>query len=206
MLKGLIGKKIGMTRLFVEGGRSVPVTILQMGPCPVVQIKTAEQDKYTAVQLGFGPKREKSTNKPLKGHFAKAGVEPAQVLREFRVSDTGEFEVGQTITADMFAPGEKVHATGRSKGRGFAGVVKRHNFAGGRKTHGCTTHDKPGSIGASAYPARVIKGKKMPGRYGGARTQVRNLMVVDVRPDQNLVLVQGAVPGANGGIVVLEKA
>jgi len=205
MLKGLIGKKIGMTRLFLEGGRSVPVTVLEVGPCTVTQVKTAEKDKYQAVQLGFGAKK-KRVNKPMAGHFGKAGVEPAAVLREFRVEDAGAFEVGQTVTAEIFSPGEKINVTGRSKGRGFTGVVKRHNFSGGRATHGCTTHDKPGSIGQSADPARVMKGKKMPGQHGNRRCTVRNLKVVDVRPQENLVLVAGAVPGANGGIVYLNKA
>lgn len=205
MLKGLIGKKIGMTRLFLEGGRSVPVTVLEVGPCTVTQVKTAEKDRYQAVQLGFGAKK-KRVNKPLAGHFAKAGVEPAAVLREFRVDDASAFEVGQTVSAEIFSPGEKINVTGRSKGRGFTGVVKRHNFSGGRATHGCTTHDKPGSIGQSADPARVMKGKKMPGQHGNRRCTVRNLKVVDVRPQENLVLVAGAVPGANGGIVYLNKA
>ena len=205
MLKGLIGKKIGMTRLFLEGGRSVPVTVLEVGPCTVTQVKTAEKDRYQAVQLGFGAKK-KRVNKPLAGHFAKAGVEPAAVLREFRVDDASAFEVGQTVSAEIFSPGEKINVTGSSKGRGFTGVVKRHNFSGGRATHGCTTHDKPGSIGQSADPARVMKGKKMPGQHGNRRCTVRNIKVVDVRPQENLVLVAGAVPGANGGIVYLNKA
>jgi large subunit ribosomal protein L3 len=145
-------------------------------------------------------------NKPESGHYAKAGVEPCAVLREFRTEGSDEFEVGQEITAEMFAQGDKVNISARTKGRGYSGVVKRHGFAGGRDTHGCTTHKKPGSIGASATPARVIKGKKLPGQYGNAMQTVRNLKVVDVRPDQNLVMVSGAVPGANGGIVFLEKA
>ena len=206
MLKGLIGKKLGMTRLFVQEGRSVAVTLLEVGPCTVVQVKGPEKDKYSAVQLGFGSKKQKQVNKPMAGHFGKAGVEPQQVLREFRVDDPSQFEVGQTLTAEMFEPGEKVHVTGRTKGRGYSGVVKRHGFGGGRDTHGCTTHDKPGSIGMSATPARVLKAKKMPGQYGNARKQVRNLKVVDVRPDQNLIMVHGAVPGPNGGIIMLEKS
>ena len=206
MLKGLIGKKVGMTRLFMEEGRAVPVTVLEVGPCQVVQVKTPESDRYGSVQLGFGLKKAKNVNKPMTGHFAKAGVEPHAVLKEFRVQDPAEFQVGQTITAEMFAAGDKVHVRGRTKGRGYTGVVKRHNFAGGKDTHGCTTHDKPGSIGASADPSRVVKGKKMPGHYGNAARKMRNLKVVDVRPEQNLVVVKGAIPGANGGIVILEKA
>lgn len=205
MLNGLIGEKVGMTRLFLEEGRAVPVTVLRVGPCRVVQIKTKDKEKYSALQVGFGVKRAKVVNKPLTGHYTKAGLEPNAVLREFRVDETEEYEVGQELTADMFKTGDKVKVTGRSKGRGFTGVVKRHNFSGGHATHGCTTHDKPGSIGASAYPARVVKGKKMPGHHGNARSQVKNLQVVDVRPEENLVVVKGQVPGANGGIVIVEK-
>ncbi len=206
MLKGLIGRKLGMTRLFLEGGRVVPVTLIEAGPCTVVQVKDAQRDRYQAVQLGFGRRKKSRVNKPMAGHFAKAGVEPAAVLKEFPVEDAGQFEVGQVFTAEVFAPGDKVKVTGRSKGRGFAGVVKRHGFSGGPETHGCTTHDKPGSIGMSATPSKVHKGKKLPGHYGNRRTTVKNLKVVDVRPEQNLVVVAGAVPGPNGGIVYLQKA
>jgi large subunit ribosomal protein L3 len=206
MLKGLIGKKVGMTRLFMEEGRVVPVTVLEVGPCTVVQVKTPKREKYSAVQLGFGQKKASRVNKPLTGHFKKSGSEPLAFLREFRVDETAEFTVGQQFTAELFAVGDKVHITGTSKGHGFTGVVKRYNFSGGRKTHGCTTHDAPGSIGASADPSRVMRGKKMPGQHGNKQRQVRNLKVVDVRPDMNLVLVKGAIPGANGGIVILEKA
>ncbi|MBI4798830.1 MAG: 50S ribosomal protein L3 [Desulfarculus sp.] len=206
MLKGLIGKKVGMTRLFMEEGRVVPVTVLEVGPCTVVQVKTPAREKYSAVQLGFGQKKASRVNKPLTGHFKKGGSEPLAILKEFRVADTADFAVGQKVTAELFAVGDKVHVTGKSKGMGFTGVVKRHNFAGGRKTHGCTTHDAPGSIGASADPSRVMRGKKMPGQHGNQQRQARNLKVVDVRPDMNLVLVKGAVPGAIGGIIFLEKA
>ncbi|MFH1035043.1 MAG: 50S ribosomal protein L3 [Pseudomonadota bacterium] len=206
MLKGLIGKKVGMTRLFMEEGRVVPVTVLEVGPCTVVQVKTPQREKYSAVQLGFGQKKASRVNKPLTGHFKKSGSEPLAFLKEFRVDDTADFTLGQQLTAEFFAVGDKVHVTGTSKGHGFTGVVKRHNFAGGRKTHGCTTHDAPGSIGASAYPSRVVPGKKMPGQHGNQQRQARNLKVVDVRPEMNLVLVKGAVPGANGGIVILVKA
>ncbi len=206
MLKGLIGKKVGMTRLFMEEGRAVPVTVLEVGPCTVVQVKTPAREKYSAVQLGFGQKKVSRVNKPLTGHFKKGGCEPLAILKEFKVTEDAGLAVGQQITAELFAVGDKVHVTGSSKGHGFTGVVKRHNFGGGRKTHGCTTHDAPGSIGASADPSRVMRGKKMPGQHGNQQRQVRNLKVVDVRPDMNLVLVKGAVPGANGGIVILEKA
>jgi len=206
MLNGLIARKLGMTRIFIEEGRSMAVTVLEVGPCTVVQVKTPEKDAYSAVQLGFGSKKAKLVNKPLAGHYKKAGVDANVVLREFKVPDAGEFQVGQTVTAELFERGEKVHVTGRTKGRGFTGVVKRHGFGGGRDTHGCTTHDAPGSIGMSADPSHVLKGKRMPGRYGNERQKVKNLRVVDVRPEQNLLLVAGAVPGARGGIVYLEKA
>ncbi len=206
MVKALIGKKLGMTRLFLEEGRVVPVTVLQVGPCRVVQIKTPEKDRYAAVQLGFGYKKPSRVNKPLGGHFKRAGVEPAAVLKEVRVDDPSAFELGQEITAEIFSRGEKVHVSGRTKGRGFTGVVKRHGFSGGPATHGCRTHDKPGSIGQSADPSRVFKGKRMPGHYGFEKRKVRNLEVVDVRPEENLVVVKGAVPGPNGGIVIVEKA
>lgn len=206
MLKGLIGKKVGMTRLFLGEGRVVPVTVLEIGPCKVVQVKTPQREAYAAVQLGWGAKKASRVNKPLTGHYKKAGCEPLAVLREFRVEDPESFSVGQEITADLFAAGDQVKVTGNSKGRGFSGVVKRHNFGGGRNTHGCTTHDAPGSIGASADPSRVLKGKRMPGQYGAARRQAKNLKVVDVRPELNLLLVKGAVPGPNGGIVIVEKA
>ncbi len=206
MLKGLIGKKVGMTRLFMGEGRVVPVTVLEIGPCKVVQVKTLKREAYTAVQLGWGAKKASRVNKPVTGHYKKAGCEPLAVLREFRVDDPDSFSVGQEIKADLFAAGDQVNVTGKSKGRGFSGVVKRHNFSGGRNTHGCTTHDAPGSIGASADPSRVLKGKRMPGQYGSVRRQARNLKVVDVRPELNLVLVKGAVPGPNGGIVIVEKA
>jgi len=206
MLKGLIGKKLGMTRLFMGEGRVVPVTMIELGPCTVVQVKTPQGDKYAAVQLGYGVKKATRTTKPLAGHFKKAGVDPKAVLKEFPVSDPAAYSVGQEITADLFAPGEKIKVTGTSKGRGFSGVVKRHGFGGGRDTHGCTTHDAPGSIGASAYPSRVFKGKRLPGQHGAHRTTVRNISVVDVRPEQNLMLVKGAIPGAVGGIVLVEKA
>jgi large subunit ribosomal protein L3 len=195
-----------MTRLFLEEGKVVPVTLLLVGPCQVVQVKTPAKEKYSAVQLGWGPKKASRVNKPLTGHFKKAGLEPVRVLREFRVEDTGSFSVGQEFKADLFAAGDHVKVTGTSKGRGFTGVVKRHNFSGGRNTHGCTTHDAPGSIGASADPSRVMKGRRMPGQHGNQRSQASNLKVVDVRPEQNLVIVKGAVPGPNGGIVILEKA
>jgi len=205
MLKGLIGQKIGMTRLFLKAGKVVPVTILQVGPCQVVQIKTFVKEQYVAVQLGWGDKKSCRVNKPLLGHFKKVEVEPFKVLKEFKVGAVETFGLGQEFKADLFLVGDNVKVTGTSKGRGFTGVVKRYNFSGGRDTHGCTTHDSPGSIGASADPSRVMKGRSMPGQYGNQRCQVINLKVVDVKVDKSLIIVKGAVPGPNGGIVIVEK-
>jgi large subunit ribosomal protein L3 len=205
MLKGLIGKKVGMSRLFLSGSEAVPVTVLEMGPCVVVQPKTTDKEGYEAVQLGFDPVKEERVTRPLAGHFKARGTSAFRFLREFRVDDASQYEPGQTILVDLFTIGERVDITGTTKGRGFSGVMKRHGFAGGRKTHGSNSHRIPGSIGTSATPSRVLKGKRMPGQYGRARQTVRNLIVIDVRPDENLLLVRGAVPGANGGLVTVSK-
>lgn len=202
MAKGLIGKKLGMTRLFIQEGVSVPVTVVQAGPCQVVQKKTKDRDGYGALQIGFGFK--KKINKPMAGHFKASGGQFA-VLKEFKFDDPGQFEVGASISGDIFQPGEKIDVTGVTKGRGFSGVIKRHHFGGGRATHGCTTHRSPGSIGASADPSRTFPGKKMPGQYGNKQMTVRNLVVVDVRPDYGIILLKGAVPGPNQGLVFLTK-
>jgi len=171
----------------------------------VVTKKTVEEQGYNAVQLGFGSQKESRISLPLKGQFKKANTPPCQVLKEFRVDDVQPFEVGQQVTLDVFSVGEKVAITGRSKGRGFAGVVKRWGFQGGRKTHGSMFHRAPGSIGASADPSRVVKGKKMPGHYGDAKVTVRNQEIVDIKPEQNLLLVKGGVPGGKWGIVLVKK-
>ncbi|MDR0881534.1 MAG: 50S ribosomal protein L3 [Candidatus Adiutrix sp.] len=205
MTKGMIGKKLGMTRLFVREGLSVPVTVIEAGPATVVQLKTREADGYTAVQLGFSPKDEKHSNKPEQGHASKAGVKGFRILREFQATDGEDLQPGAQVTLGIFAPGEKISVTGTSKGKGFAGVMKRHGFRGGRATHGCLTPRGPGSIGCAADPSRVFPGRRMAGHAGAARTTVKNLTVVDVRPEYGVILVRGAVPGPNGGLVLLKK-
>ncbi len=208
MAPGILGKKIGMTQLFDADGRVVPVTVLQAGPCVVVQRKSAGKDGYEAVQLGLVDfRREKLVNKPARGHFAKAGVEPARFLREFRLEDGTEgLQPGDRVLAEEFRPKQKVDVIGISKGKGFQGVVKRHNFRGGRATHGSMFHRAPGSIGQSAYPSRVFKGVRLPGQMGGKRVTVRGLEIVDVQADANVILVRGAVPGARGGFVAIRRA
>lgn len=207
MVEGIIGKKIGMSQTFDESGAVIPVTVIQAGPCAVIQKKTAEKDGYTAVQLGFieEPSARKP-NRPAQGHFKASEVPPTKMLREFRFEEHAEINPGDRFHVDIFQAGERVHITGTSKGKGFAGVVKRWGFHGGRKTHGSMFHRAPGSIGASAYPSRVVKGKKMPGRLGGRRATVRKLEVVETNKDQNLLLVKGAVPGAKGGYLLIKKA
>ena len=205
MCKGMIGKKIGMMSLFTPQGRHVPVTVLQIGPCTVTQIKTETRDGYNALQLGFGAKKATRINKPMGGHLKKGGLDTAELLREFSVDNPDDYQLGQTIGIDLFKVGERVDIVGTMKGRGFSGVIRRHGFHGGKKTHGSHSHRIPGSIGCSAYPAKVIKGKKMPGRYGNSRKTVRNLEIVDIRPEQNLMMVKGAVPGWKTGIVEVLK-
>lgn len=210
MVEGLIGKKIGMTEVFDEAGNAVPVTVIQAGPCVVVQKKVPDKEGYSAVQLGFvEPGRKIRSNQPLNGHFKKAGVPPTRVLKEFRFREEGEetVEVGsQVLAQDVFEVNDTVHVTGRSKGRGFQGVVKRHGFRGGRATHGSMFHRAPGSIGASAFPSRVLPGMKGPGRMGGKQVKVRGLRVVAIDEDNNLVLVKGSVPGSRGSYVYLTLA
>jgi large subunit ribosomal protein L3 len=203
-MKAIIGKKIGMTQVFDPDGRVIPVTVIAAGPCWVVQKKTKERDGYSAIQVGYDPAREKRVNKPRKGHFAKAGVAPTRVLREFR--GVYELEVGAELKADVFAPGAVVDVIGTSKGKGFQGVVKRHHFSGGPATHGSKTGRIPGSVGASAWPSRVIPGKKLPGHMGDVRVTIRNITVVGVDAEQNLIWLKGAVPGARNGYHVLREA
>jgi large subunit ribosomal protein L3 len=202
---GLLARKIGMTQLFDESGRVVPVTVLAAGPCKVVQVKTAERDGYSALQLGFGARREKCQTAPVKGHLKKHGAAGTRTLREVRVDDTSAYPEGHELNVTLFEIGARVDVIGTSKGRGFAGVVKRHHFTGGRETHGCVTHKQPGSIGASAYPSRVIKGKRLPGRMGGERVTVKNLEVIGVDAEQHLVWVRGSVPGAPNGTVLIRR-
>lgn len=204
---GLLARKIGMTQLYDEQGRVVPVTLLAAGPCTVAQVKTPEKDGYAAIQIGFGAKREKRTNRPLRGHLKKhGGAAGARFIRELKVDDPAAYQPGQQITVSIFPVGSQVDVIGMSKGRGFAGVVRRHHFTAGRETHGVTTHKQPGSIGASAYPSRVIKGKRLPGRMGGARVTVKNLDVIGIDQEQHLMWVRGSVPGAPNGMVLIRGA
>ena len=201
-MKGILGTNIGMTQIWKDD-RAVPVTVILAGPCPVVQRKTNEVDGYEAVQIGFGDRKEKGLNKPQLGHLKKADISPVRYLREFR----GFSPEGDEVRVDVFGEGEKIDVTGTSKGKGFQGVMKRWNFAGGPASHGAKKwHRRPGSIGQRKTPGRVYKGKKMAGHMGDERVTVQNLEVVEVRPDENLILVKGAVPGANGGLVILRGA
>ncbi len=205
-MPGLIGKKIGMTRIFDDAGVQIPVTIIEAGPCAVVQVKSEESDGYSAIQLGFGAQKAKRASKAEVGHAAKAGLEAApRLMREF-ASDNGEqYEVGEQLTVEVFEAGDRVKVTGRSKGRGFQGVVKRHGFAGRPASHGHSMSRTPGSMGPGTDPSRVIKGKKLPGRMGGTRTTIRNLQVVRVDGERNLIFVKGGVPGARNGYVLISK-
>ena len=205
MIKGLLGKKLGMTGYFSPQGEYLPVTVIEAGPCVVTQIKTLANDGYNALQLGFNVKREARTNKPLHGHFKKSGDQCFTYLREFLVDNPEEYSLGQELSLDIFNVGERVDVIGTTKGRGFTGVIKRHGFHGGRKSHGSKSHRIPGSIGCSAWPSKVIKGKKLPGQYGNQRKTVRNLEIIDIRPEENLLLIKGAVPGAKSGLVEVNK-
>ncbi|WP_287154647.1 50S ribosomal protein L3 [Candidatus Solincola tengchongensis] len=205
-MKGIIGRKIAMTQIFTEDGRVVPVTVVEAGPCTVTQVKTVEKEGYNAVQLGFGAVSERKLNKPLRGHFESKGLEPHRHLAEIRVDDTSAYQVGQKVTVESFAKGERVDVTGKSKGKGFAGVVKRHGFGGGPGSHGAHFHRAPGSIGACATPSRVFRGSRMPGRMGGERVTALNLEVVDVKPERNLLLLKGSVPGPKGGLLIIRES
>jgi large subunit ribosomal protein L3 len=205
MVNKMFGKKLGMTRYFLDEGSCVPATLIKAGPCIVIQKKTKEKDGYEALQLGFHEQKENRINKPLKGHFKAAGNKYFSFLREIRVEDSSEFELGQEIKSDIFHIGEIVKVTGKSKGRGFAGVMKRWRFGGGRKTHGSRSHRVPGSIGQSATPGRVYKGKKMPGRMGFQNTTIKNLKVLDVRPEMDLIALKGTLPGGQNSIIEISK-
>lgn len=207
MSEGLLGKKIGMTQIFSEDGKAIPVTVIQAGPCPIVQIKTRDKDGYDAIQLGFEPRRASAFNRPERGHFEKAGVEPHRYLREIRKDSVEGLQVGQVLTVEMFSPGDRVDVTGTSKGRGFTGPVKRWHFAGGKKSHGGEKDlRRVGSIGQSSFPSRVFKGLHMAGRHGGERVTVKNLEVVKADPARNLLAVKGAVPGPNNGLVIIRRS
>jgi large subunit ribosomal protein L3 len=205
MCRGIIGKKLGMTGLFSSEGRYIPVTVILAGPCLITQMKTKATDGYDAIQLGFEEKKPSAVSKPLAGHFKKSGDGMFAYLREFAAENPDEFKIGQKITLDMFKLGEFIDVTAITKGRGFSGVIKRHGFHGGRDTHGSRSHRVPGSVGCSAWPGKIIKGKKMPGHYGNARKTVRNLEIVDIRPEDNLILIKGAVPGSKSGLVEIKK-
>ena len=204
-MMGLIGRKIGMTQLFNEKGDVVPVTVVEAGPCTVTEIRTSERDGYTALQLGFGTNKEKRFTKPYLGQFTKRNLPPSRHLREFRIADVSTYTLGQTLNASVFEKGEHVDVEGNTKGRGFAGIIKRHGFKGGHASHGPTMGREPGSIGSSAYPSRVIKGKRLPGRMGGKPLTSKNLMVAGVDAEQNVVLIRGAIPGPTNGLVFILK-
>jgi large subunit ribosomal protein L3 len=207
MIEGLIGKKIGMTQTFDEEGNVAPITVIKVGPCTVIQKKTREKDGYSALQLGLvEEKGRKKATKPLVGHYEKSGVPPMKILKEFQFAEKGEVKEGDQFFVDIFQIGEKVHVVGVSKGKGFAGVVKRWGFHGGKATHGSMFHRRPGSTGASAYPSRVMKGKKLPGHMGDKRVTVKNLRVIQADKENNLLVVKGAVPGAKGGYLLIKKA
>ncbi|MBM9614639.1 50S ribosomal protein L3 [Desulfobulbus rhabdoformis] len=200
--KGILGRKLGMTRVYDENGRSIPVTVIEAGPCTVLQKKTVAKEGYNAIQVGFLEKKASRLNKPEAGHFKRSGGKGFYHVKEFRIEDPEAYEVGQEITlSEVLSVGEMIDITGQSKGRGFQGVMKRHGFHGGRKTHGSNFHRAPGSIGCSAWPARVVKGKKLPGRMGNDTITQKNLKVVDIRTEDNVLLVRGTVPGAKNGVV-----
>ncbi len=204
MNKAIIGKKLGMTQIFSADGKVIPVTVVEAGPCPVVQIKTIEKDGYEAVKVGFGAVEEKALNKPEAGQFKKAGVAPQKVMKEFRLDDTSVYTVGQVITVETFAEGDKIDVVGQTKGHGFSGVIKRWNQQRLKMTHGVgPVHREVGSMGANSSPSRVFKNKHMPGQYGNERVTVQNLEVVKVDAARNVLLIKGAIPGPKGGIVTV---
>jgi len=202
---GLIGKKIGMTQIFGEKGDAIPVTVIQAGPCTVTDVRTPDRDGYAAVQVGYGAAKEKHLTRPVLGQFRKNNLPPARHLREFRVADSSTHQVGQTLTVEMFEKGTRVAIQGVTKGRGFTGVVKRYGFVAGHASHGPTHGKQPGSIGASAYPSRVIKGKRLPGRMGGVNLTLKNIEVIAVDAEQNVLMVRGAVPGPTNGLLIVTK-
>lgn len=208
MKKGLLGKKLGMTHIYDANGVMTPVTVIELGPCPVIAVKTRDRDGYSALQLGFGTRKAKNVSKAERGHLAAAGRQdtPPYAIQEIRLDSDPEAAAGDVITAELFAANEYVDVVGRSKGHGFAGVVKRYGFHGGRATHGGAWLRRTGSIGMRSSPGKVYKGRKMPGHMGDVRRTVQNLLVVSVRPEENLIMVKGAIPGATGGLVVVRNA
>ena len=206
MTKGILGKKVGMTQIFTESGELIPVTVVEATPNVVLQVKTVETDGYEAIQVGYQDKREVLSNKPAKGHVAKANTAPKRVIKEFKNVELGEYEVGKEIKVDVFQAGDVVDVTGTTKGKGFQGVIKRHNQSRGPMTHGSRFHRRPGSMGAASYPARVFKGKKLAGRMGGDRVTIQNLEIVRVDADKNVILVKGNVPGAKKSLIEIKTA
>jgi len=205
-MEGILGRKLGMTQIYVEDGTAIPVTVIKAGPCLVVQRRTAAADGYEAVQIGLVEERPAKVSKPAAGHFKKAGVAPVRKLEEFDLTPGEELNAGDEVKASIFQEKDWVDVVGTSKGKGYQGVMKRHGFGGGRATHGSMFHRAPGSIGASAYPSRVMKGMRMGGRMGGERVTTKNLQIVKVDADQNLIYVRGAVPGPKSGYVAIRKA
>ena len=206
MKKAIIGKKIGMTQIFDETGKVIPVTVIEAGPCVVAQVKTVETDGYDAIQLGFGDVKENKVNKPVKGHYAKGSVTPKKHLREFRVDSVESYKVGDEVKADAFVAGDKIDVQGTSKGKGFQGVIKRHGQSRGPMGHGSMYHRRPGSMGATSTPGRVFKGKKLPGHMGVQTITIQNLDVVRVDMDKNVILVKGSVPGVKGAILKIKTS
>ena len=204
-MQALIGKKLGMTQIFAETGDATPVSVIQAGPCPIVQVKTPERDGYSAIQIGFGEAKKNRVSKPAAGHFNRASLAPLRVLKEVRVADASQFKVGDVLNVKIFEGAERVDVAGVSKGRGFAGTIKRYHFQRGPETHGCKNVREPGSVGANTTPARILKGKRLPGRMGGKNRTTRNLKIVQIDAENNLIFVMGSVPGANNGIVFIRR-
>ena len=201
----LIGKKLGMTQIFAQSGEVTPDSVIQAGPCPVVQVKTPEKDGYSAIQIGFGEAKAVRVGKPVEGHFKRASIKPCRLLKEVRVKDAGQFKIGDVIDVRIFEGTKQVHVSGVSKGRGFAGTIRRYHFKRGPETHGSKNVREPGSVGQNTTPARILKGKRLPGRMGGEKTTVKNMKVVLIDAENHLLFVKGAVPGANNGIVFIRK-
>lgn len=205
-MKALLGKKLGMTQIFSDDDRLLPVTVVEVGPCVVTQVKTEKTDGYSAIQIGYQDIEDRKTTKPMKGHFAKAKTTAKRYLAEIRVDNPENYKPGDTITAEIFAAGEKTDVVGVSKGKGFQGVMKRHNFSGGPGGHGSHFHRAPGSIGAAAFPSRVMKGTRMAGHMGSDKITTQNLEIVKVDPEQNIILLKGAVPGAKGSLIMVKES
>jgi len=206
MAIGLLGKKLGMSQIFDEKGMSIPVTLIEVGPCPILQKRVPEKDGYSALQIGFGAQTEKNVTQPMLGHFKKAGVGPVRFIKEFRCEDTNDFEVGQTLNVDLFQTGEHVDVSGVTKGRGFSGTIRRFNSRRGPTSHGSTYHRRPGASSASSDPSRVFKGKIMPGHHGNANRTAQNLTIIGTDAEKNILVVKGSIPGCTNGYVVVSKS